>query len=319
MGNQKVFVAGHRGMVGRAVHRELAQKPGYQIITRDRVALDLRDQKAVKDFLSRERPDCVILAAATVGGIYANTTFPANFIYDNLAIACNVIHSAFEAGVRQILNLGSSCIYPKVTSQPIAEGALLSGALERTNEPYAVAKIAGIKLCESYNRQYGTDFRSLMPTNLYGPHDNFHPENSHVLPALIRKFYYAGETRTKTVTIWGTGKPRREFLHVYDMAAACSFVMDIPKEIYEMNADPMLSHINVGTGQDLSILELAELIADISGFEGEIITDEDKPDGTMNKRLDVNRLKQLGWEAKIPLREGITQVLDWYRNADRAR
>ncbi|MFP4406087.1 GDP-L-fucose synthase family protein, partial [Rhodosalinus sp.] len=266
------------------------------------------------------RPDVVILAAAKVGGIHANATYPAEFIHENLMIAANVIHAAHEAGVQRLLQLGSSCIYPRDAPQPMAEDALLTGPLEPTNEPYAIAKIAGIKLCESYNRQYGRDYRSVMPTNLYGPGDNFHPQNSHVLPALIRRFHEASECGAEAVTIWGTGTPRREFLHVDDMAEASLFVLDLPKSVYDANTAPMLSHINVGTGEDISILDLARLVAEVTGFEGGIETDPTKPDGTPRKLMDVSRLAAMGWRAKIGLREGVTATYRWYLdNAARVR
>jgi len=320
----KIFIAGHRGMVGSAILRRLeASRMGgevFDVITRTHRELDLTDQTAVRTFMQAARPEVVILAAAKVGGIHANSTYPAEFIYENLMIEANVIHQAFIAGVQRLLFLGSSCIYPKAAPQPMREDALLTGALEPTNEPYAIAKIAGIKLCESYNRQHGTDFRSVMPTNLYGPGDNFHPENSHVLPALIRRFHAAAQSRTQTVTIWGTGTPRREFLHVDDMAEASLFVLDMPRDIYDANTEPMLSHINVGTGSDVSILELAEMVAEITGFKGRIETDPAKPDGTMRKLMDVSRLSRMGWQARIDLRDGIADTYRWYLdNADYLR
>jgi nucleoside-diphosphate-sugar epimerase len=262
--------------------------------------------------MEAEQPDVVVLAAARVGGIQANNTYPASFIYENLMIECNVIHEAFAAGVTQLLQLGSSCIYPHGAPQPMREGALLSGALEPTNEPYAIAKIAGIKLCESYNRQHGTDYRSVMPTNLYGPGDNFHLENSHVLPALIRRFQEAVEQGARSVTIWGSGQPRREFLHVDDMAEASLFVLDLPKDAYEANTLPMLSHINVGSGSDIAIFDLAHLIARTVGFDGEINADPSKPDGAMRKLLDVSRLTRMGWTARIPLEVGVREAWRWY-------
>lgn len=311
-----VFIAGHRGMVGGAILRQLeARKAGgapLELLTRSRAELDLTDQAAVREFMQALRPDIVILAAAKVGGIHANNAYPADFIYENLMIECNVIHQAFAAGVRRLLQLGSSCIYPREAAQPMSEEALLTGALEPTNEPYAIAKIAGIKLCESYNRQHGTDYRSVMPTNLYGPGDNFHPENSHVLPGLIRRFHEAAEGGKEKVAIWGTGTPRREFLHVDDMAAASLFVLDLPKEVYDANTQPMLSHINVGSGKDVSILELARLVAEITGFKGRIDTDPSRPDGTPRKLMDVSRLERMGWRARIDLREGIEDAYRWY-------
>ncbi len=312
----KIHIAGHRGMVGGAILRRLqARKDAGEpltLITRTHAELDLTDQAQVRDFMQTERPDVVILAAAKVGGIHANNTYPADFIYENLMIECNVIHQAFAAGVTRLLQLGSSCIYPRAAPQPMAEDALLTGVLEPTNEPYAIAKIAGIKLCESYNRQHGTDYRSVMPTNLYGPGDNFHPENSHVLPALIRRFHEAAQSGAESVTIWGTGQPRREFLHVDDMAEASLFVLDLPKEAYAANTKAMLSHINVGTGSDISILELAQMVARVTGFQGRIETDPSKPDGTMRKLMDVSRLARMGWAARIGLEDGIEDSYQWY-------
>ena len=309
---RKIYVAGHRGMVGGAIVRQLEARGETNIVTRTHAELDLTDQSAVRSFMQVEKPDVVVLAAAKVGGIHANNTYPADFIYENLMIECNVIHQAFDAGVTQLLQLGSSCIYPRAVPQPMREDALLTGVLEPTNEPYAVAKIAGIKLCESYNRQHGVDYRSVMPTNLYGPGDNFHPENSHVLPALIRRFHEAKEANLDSVTIWGSGNPRREFLHVDDMATASLFVLDLPKEIYEANTEPMLSHINVGCGSDVSILELAQKVAEVTGFEGQIDTDPSKPDGTMRKLMDVSRLDAMGWKASIELDRGIRETYDWF-------
>ncbi|WP_341246826.1 GDP-L-fucose synthase [Nereida ignava] len=312
----KIYVAGHRGMVGAAITRRLeAQRAAgekLEIITRTSDALDLTDQAATRDFMQAERPDVVILAAARVGGIAANNTLPADFIYQNLMIECNVIHQAFEAGVTRLLQLGSSCIYPRAVGQPMAEDALLTGVLEPTNEPYAVAKIAGIKLCESYNRQHGVDYRSVMPTNLYGPGDNFHPEHSHVMPALMRRFHEAVQNNLDEVVIWGSGKPRREFLHVDDMAEASLFVLGLDAETYRANTEPMLSHINVGTGQDISIAELAAMIADVTGFEGTIRYDASKPDGTMRKLMDVSRLSRMGWSARLELAEGLRQTYAWF-------
>ena len=312
----RIFVAGHRGMVGGAILRQLQARvsagEALELVTRSRRELDLTDQQAVREFMADTRPDVVILAAARVGGIHANNTYPADFIYDNLMIECNVIHQAFASGVRRLLQLGSSCIYPKDAPQPMTEQALLTGTLESTNEPYAIAKIAGIKLCESYNRQHGTDYRSVMPTNLYGPGDNFHPQNSHVLPALIRRFHEAKEAGSDTVTIWGSGSPRREFLHVDDMAAASLFVMDLPKPAYDANTEPMLSHINVGSGTDITILELAHLVAKVTGFTGSILTDPTKPDGTLRKLMDVSRLANMGWRAAIDLESGIRSTYQWF-------
>ncbi len=308
----KIYVAGHRGMVGSAICRVLAKRDGVEVITHTSAELDLTDQAAVRDFMATERPDQVILAAAKVGGIHANNTYPAQFIYENLMIEANVINEAHAAGVQTLLQLGSSCIYPKAATQPMAENALLTGTLEPTNEPYAIAKIAGIKLCESYNRQYGRDYRSVMPTNLYGPGDNFHPDNSHVLPALIRRFHEAKEAGLKTVTIWGTGTPRREFLHVDDMATASLFVLDLPKEFYDRETEPTLSHINVGSGTDVTILELAQMVAQVAGYKGEIRTDPSKPDGTPRKLMDVSRLKRLGWTASITLEQGIADTYRYF-------
>ena len=299
-------------MVGGAILRRLNAAADTEVITRTSAELDLTNQSLVRSFFQEQRPDAVILAAAKVGGIHANNTYPADFIYENLMIEANVIHEAFSAGVDRLLQLGSSCIYPKAAPQPMAEDALLTGPLEPTNEPYAIAKIAGIKLCESYNRQHGVDYRSVMPTNLYGPGDNFHPENSHVLPALIRRFHEAKEQGLASVTIWGSGTPRREFLHVDDMAEASLFVMDLPREVYDRETDPMLSHINVGTGTDVTIFELSQIVAQAVGFEGEVHTDPSKPDGTMRKLMNVDRLSQLGWQAKVELKEGISTTYQWF-------
>lgn len=309
---RKIYLAGHRGMVGAAILRTLQARGHTDIITRTHAELDLTDQAAVRTFMQAERPDVVILAAAKVGGILANNSYPADFIYNNLMIEANVIHQAYAAGVTRLLQLGSSCIYPRAVPQPMREDALLTGVLEPTNEPYAIAKIAGIKLCESYNRQHGTDYRSVMPTNLYGPGDNFHPENSHVLPALIRRFHEAAQSGTEEVTIWGTGTPRREFLHVDDMAAASLFVLDLPKGEYEANTQPMLSHINVGSGTDISILKLAQKVAAVTGYQGRIVTDPSKPDGTPRKLMDVSRLTQMGWSAQIGLDQGLSETYQWF-------
>lgn len=309
---RKIYLAGHRGMVGGAILRQLQASGETNIVTRTHAELDLTDQVAVRNFMQAERPDMVILAAAKVGGILANNIYPADFVYDNLMIEANVIHQAFAAGVTRLLQLGSSCIYPRAVPQPMREDALLTGVLEPTNEPYAIAKIAGIKLCESYNRQHGTDYRSVMPTNLYGPGDNFHPENSHVLPALIRRFHEAAQSGAEEVMIWGTGTPRREFLHVDDMAAASLFVLDLPKADYEANTQPMLSHINVGSGTDISILELAQKVAAVTGYRGSIITDPSKPDGTLRKLMDVSRLTQMGWSAQIGLDQGLAETYQWF-------
>ncbi|HMB14302.1 MAG TPA: GDP-L-fucose synthase [Roseovarius sp.] len=320
----RVYIAGHRGMVGGAILRRLESRrqagEAITLITATHAELDLTDQAAVRTFMAEQRPDVVILAAARVGGILANNSYPADFIYENLMIECNVIHQAYAAGVRRLLQLGSSCIYPRDAAQPMREDALLTGTLEPTNEPYAIAKIAGIKLCESYNRQFGTDYRSVMPTNLYGPGDNFHPENSHVLPALIRRFHEAAQDGREKVTIWGTGQPMREFLHVDDMAEASLFVLDLDKPTYDANTQPMLSHINVGTGQDVTILDLAHMVAKVTGYEGRIITDPSKPDGTLRKLMDVRRLADMGWRASISLNDGIADTYRWFLdNRDKFR
>ena len=307
----RIFVAGHRGMVGGAIARKLHDR-GVDVVTRTRAELDLTNQAAVAAFFAEARPDAVILAAAKVGGIHANNAYPADFIYENLMIECNVIHQAFASGVRRLLQLGSSCIYPRAVPQPMREDALLTGVLEATNEPYAIAKIAGIKLCESYNRQYGTDYRSVMPTNLYGPGDNFHPENSHVLPALILRFHEAARGGADEVVIWGSGTPRREFLHVDDMAEASLFVFDLPLAAYQAQTQPMQSHVNVGSGVDVSILELAQIVARVTGFTGRIGTDPSKPDGTMRKLMDVSRLTDMGWRARIDLERGIAETYQWF-------
>jgi len=307
----KIYVAGHRGMVGSSIVRQLLANgtKADQIIVKSHKELDLTSQAAVQSFFVREKPDQVYLAAAKVGGIHSNNTYPAEFIYDNLMIEANVINSAFINGVKKLLFLGSSCIYPKLAGQPMREDALLTGTLESTNEPYAVAKIAGIKLCESYNRQYGEthgiDYRSVMPTNLYGPGDNYHPENSHVIPGLIRRFHEAKVSGASSVTVWGSGKPRREFLYVDDMARACVHVMNLEKRVYDQHTQPMLSHINVGFGQDVTIRELAETIQKVIGFTGEINFDTGKPDGTPRKLMDSERLNNLGWQAAVDLEDGL--------------
>lgn len=304
----KVFVAGHRGMVGSAIVRVLEAKGYARLIIRSHEELDLTDQAAVREFFETEKPDEVYLAAARVGGIHANNVYPADFIYENLMIETNVVHQAWITDVKKLLFLGSSCIYPRMATQPMREDALLDGKLEPTNEPYAIAKIAGIKLCESYNRQHGTDFRSVMPTNLYGPGDNYHPENSHVIPALIRRFHEAKITGQSKVVVWGTGKPRREFLYVDDVASACVHVMDLDRAVYSAPTEPMQSHINVGTGEDLTIGELSRLISEIVGFSGEIVFDSSRPDGTPRKLLDVSRIRSLGWAPKVTLQEGIRRT-----------
>lgn len=307
----KIYVAGHRGMVGSAILRQLLAQgqPFERIVTRTHAELDLTNQAAVNAFFAAEKPDQVYLAAAKVGGIHANNIYPAEFIYQNLMIQANIINAAFRNGVKKLLFLGSSCIYPKLASQPMREDALLTGTLEPTNEPYAIAKIAGIKLCESYNRQYGqshgVDYRSVMPTNLYGPGDNYHPENSHVIPALIRRFHEAKLSNAPSVAIWGTGTPRREFLYVDDMALASIHVMNLDSDVYAANTEPMLSHINVGCGQDVSILEAAQLIAQTVGYTGEIKTEPSKPDGAPRKLMDSTRLNALGWTPKTNLPEGL--------------
>lgn len=307
----KIYVAGHLGMVGSAIVRQLLAQgqPADCIVTRTHAELDLTDQAAVRAFFADEQPDQVYLAAAKVGGIHANNTYPAEFIYQNLMIQANVIDAAFRNGVKKLLFLGSSCIYPKQVPQPMREDALLTGTLEATNEPYAVAKIAGIKLCESYNRQYGTshgvDYRSVMPTNLYGPGDNYHPENSHVIPALIRRFHEAKVSKAPSVVIWGTGTPRREFLHVDDMAAASVHVMKLAHSVYAQHTQPMLGHINVGCGSDLTIGEVAQTIAQTVGYTGQIQTDPTKPDGTLRKLMDSSRINALGWHSKVTLAAGL--------------
>ncbi|GAB5521887.1 MAG: GDP-L-fucose synthase [Rhodothermales bacterium] len=307
-----IFVAGHRGMVGSALVRQLSQRSHVNLITRTRAELDLTDQADVRQFFLQEAIHEVYLAAAKVGGIVANDTFPADFLYDNLMIEANVIHAAHQADVQKLLFLGSSCIYPKFAAQPMREDALLTGTLEPTNEPYAIAKIAGIKLCEAYNRQHGRDYRSVMPTNLYGTNDNFHPEHSHVIPGLMRRFHEAGEAGLAEVSVWGSGRPMREFLHVDDMAAASIFVMDLDVETYQAHTDPRLSHINIGTGTDVTVRELAETIAEIVGYGGKLVFDATKPDGTPRKLIDVSRLSAMGWTASIGLRDGLRGTYQWF-------
>jgi len=307
--NTKIYVAGHRGMVGSAIVRQLQAKGFTNIVTRTHAELDLTNQHAVQTFFQEEKPEQVYLAAAKVGGIHANNTYPAEFIYQNLMMEANVIHQAFQAGVKKLLFLGSSCIYPKMAPQPMAEDALLTGKLEATNEPYAIAKIAGIKLCESYNRQYGQsyglDYRSVMPTNLYGPGDNYHPENSHVIPGLIRRFHVAKEQNSAEVMIWGTGTPMREFLYVDDMAAASVFVMELDKQAYDQHTEPMQSHINVGFGSDVTIKELAETIGQVIAYQGKITFDTTKPDGTPRKLMNSDRLTKMGWKSTVGLVDGL--------------
>jgi GDP-L-fucose synthase len=308
----RIYVSGHRGLVGSALMRCLKSKGFTNLVVRTHEELELTDQRAVRNFFQEEKIDYVIVAAAKVGGIYANNTYPAEFIYGNLMVEANLIHEAYQAGIERIMFMGSSCIYPKHAPQPMREDALLTGLMEPTNEPYAVAKIAGIKLCESYNRQYGTHYRSLMPTNLYGPNDNFDLENSHVLPALMRKFQQAKEKGEPSCEVWGSGSPRREFLHVDDLADACVFLMGLPDEIYESSVLPMLSHVNVGTGEDVTILNLAKMIGEIVGYQGKINFNAHKPDGPPRKLLDVSLLNRLGWKSKIPLKEGIASTYQWY-------
>tara|TARA_R110001583_G_scaffold1285_1_gene10545 strand:- start:14183 stop:15142 length:960 start_codon:yes stop_codon:yes gene_type:complete len=309
---KKVFVAGHNGMVGSAIVRQLAKQGNVELVLRSRSELDLLNHQAVADFFAAEKIDEVYLAAAKVGGIVANNTYPAEFIYQNLTIQNNIIHGAHTAGVQNLLSLGSSCIYPKLAEQPMTETALLTATLEPTNEPYAIAKIAGIKMCESYNRQYGRNYRSVMPTNLYGENDNFHPENSHVIPALLRRFHEAKLNNLPEVVAWGSGKPMREFLHVNDMAAASIYVMELDQTTYEANTQEMLSHINVGTGVDCTIRELVETVAKVVGYEGSIAFDATKPDGAPRKLMDVSRLKDLGWEYSISLEQGLTETYQWF-------
>jgi GDP-L-fucose synthase len=304
----RIFVAGHNGLVGSAIVRVLRAQGQANIVTRSHAELELTDQAQVRAFFRSEGIDQVYLAAARVGGIHANNTYPAEFIYDNMMVQANVVHEAWRSGVGKLLFLGSSCIYPRLARQPIKEEYLMGGMLEPTNEPYAMAKIAGIKLCESYNRQYGTDYRSVMPTNLYGPGDNYHPENSHVIPALMRRFHEAKLSSAPEVVIWGSGKPMREFLYVDDMAQACVHVMNLDHATYAAHTDPMHSHINVGTGEDVTIAELARLVGEVVGYRGRIAFDPGKPDGTPRKLLDVSKLKSLGWQARTPLAEGLRRA-----------
>ncbi len=318
----KIYAAGHRGMVGSAIVRQLLQQGHEQqdIITRTHADLDLTNQAAVRAFFKSEKPDQVYMAAAKVGGIHANNTYPAEFIYQNLMVQANVIDAAFQNGVQKLLFLGSSCIYPRQAPQPMAENALLTGPLEPTNEPYAIAKIVGIKLCESYNRQYGAnhgvDYRSVMPTNLYGPDDNYHPQNSHVIPALIRRFHEAKVNQAPKVTIWGTGTPRREFLYVDDMAAASVHVMNLPKVTYDQHTRPMQSHINVGYGSDITIAELARTVGQVVGYHGQIDFDPSKPDGAPRKLMDSSRLNALGWQATVNLQDGLALAYQDFLKTD---
>ncbi|EBA11289.1 GDP-L-fucose synthase family protein [Roseobacter sp. CCS2] len=314
----RIFLAGHNGMVGSAILRKLVATRDHDVITVAHAALDLTNQAAVRSFVWAKKPDLVIIAAAKVGGIMANDTKPADFIQDNLMIASNLIQEAHAAGVQRLIQLGSSCIYPRDTAQPIPESALMTGPLEPTNEPYAMAKIAAIKLCESYNRQYGRDYRSLMPTNLYGPGDNFHPDHSHVLPSLLRRYDDAVRSAQRAVTIWGTGAPRREFLHVDDLADAVLFTMGLSQDQYAAATRPMQSHLNVGTGKDISILKLAHMVADLTGFCRDTHTDPSKPDGTPRKLLDTSVMQSLGWAPKISLHDGLAQTYDWYRTMQEA-
>ena len=310
--SKRIYVAGDRGMVGSALTRLLAQDHSIELITRSSKDLNLCEQADVREFFAQHKVDEVYLAAARVGGIHANNTYPADFIYQNLMIEANIIHEAWSSGVQKLMFLGSSCIYPRNAIQPMAEESLLTGVLEPTNEPYALAKISGIKLCESYNRQHGTDFRSVMPTNLYGPGDNYHPENSHVIPAMLRRFHQATESGANSVTIWGSGKPMREFLHVDDMAAASVHVMGIPLEDYQAVTQTQLSHINVGSGVDCTIAELAATIAEVTGFNGAIAYDSTKPDGAPRKLMDSGRLASTGWRPKYELKEGLLHAYAWY-------
>jgi len=310
--DSRIYIAGHRGLVGSAIVRALKKQGFTNLITRTHKELDLVNQQAVGDFFKQEKPDFVILAAAKVGGIYANNVYPADFIYQNIMIEANVIHSSYKHKVKRLLFLGSTCIYPKAVKQPMREDALLTDVLEPTNEPYALAKIAGIKLCESYNRQYGTDFRSVMPTNLYGINDNFHPENSHVIPALMRRFHEAKINNDAEVVVWGSGKAIREFLYVDDMAQASLFLLTLDEQTYQANTKPMLSHINVGTGVDITIREMAQTMKQVVGFKGKLVFDTTKPDGAPRKLIDVARLSKMGWQYSVALEEGLAQTYQWY-------
>jgi len=312
--SDKIYIAGHRGLVGSAIVRQLESRGFTNLLTRTYKKLDLTNQAQVQSFFQQEKPDYVILAAAKVGGIHANNTYPADFIYQNMMIEANVINSAYENKVKRLLFLGSTCIYPKAVEQPMREDALLTNVLEPTNEPYALAKIAGIKLCESYNRQYGTDFRSVMPTNLYGINDNFHPGNSHVIPALMQRFHQAKVDNDTEVVVWGTGNAMREFLYVDDMAEASLFVLELDEQTYKANNQPMLSHINVGTGKDVTIKEMAETMKEVVGFKGNLTFDTTKPDGSPRKLIDVSRLSNMGWKYSIDLEEGLKKTYKWYFN-----
>ena len=310
--NDKIYIAGHSGLVGSAIVRQLEKRGFNNLLTYTHTELDLTNQKDVNDFFNKEKPDYVILAAAKVGGIFANNTYPADFIYQNMMIEANIIHSAYQNEVKRLLFLGSTCIYPKEVKQPMREDALLTDMLEPNNEPYALAKILGIKLCESYNRQHDTDFRSVMPTNLYGINDNFHPENSHVIPGLMRRFYEAKMNNDSQVEVWGTGNAMREFLYVDDMAEASLFVLELDEEIYKNNTKPMLSHINVGSGKDITIRELAEIMKEVVGFEGELFFDTAKPDGAPRKLIDTSLLTNLGWNYSTNLKEGLIKTYEWF-------
>ena len=310
--NDKIYIAGHRGLVGSAIVRQLESRGFTNLLMRTHKELDLTNQAQVQSFFQQEKPDYVILAAAKVGGIHANNTYPADFIYQNMMIEANVINSAYEGKVKRLLFLGSTCIYPKAVEQPMREEAILTDVLEPTNEPYALAKIAGIKLCESYNRQHGTDFRSVMPTNLYGINDNFHPENSHVIPALMQRFHKAMINNDKEVVVWGTGNAMREFLYVDDMAKASLFVLELNVKTYQANAQPMLSHINVGTGKEITIKEMAEIMRQVVGYKGKVIFDTTKPDGAPRKLINVSRLKNMGWSYTTNLKEGLEKTYEWY-------
>jgi GDP-L-fucose synthase len=310
--NDKIYIAGHRGLVGSAIVRQLEERGFTNLLMHTHKELELTDQAQVQNFFQQEKPDYVILAAGKVGGIYANNTYPADFIYQNMMIEANVINSAYENKVKRLLFLGSTCIYPKAVRQPMREEAILTDVLEPTNEPYALAKIAGIKLCESYNRQHGTDFRSVMPTNLYGINDNFHPENSHVIPALMRRFHEAKVNNNAEVVVWGTGKAMREFLYVDDMAQASLFVLELDEQIYQANTQTMLSHINVGTGKDVTIREMAEIMKEVVGYKGKLTFDITKPDGAPRKLIDITRLSNMGWEYSVDLRKGLEKAYDWY-------